>query len=43
MEAFKPCPTCGCALSAALADAIGNPDAPESCPASAVFTPTFIV
>jgi hypothetical protein len=38
----KPCPVCGCALSAALADAIGNPDAPETCPAKP-FVPTFIV
>ncbi|MGE0399933.1 MAG: hypothetical protein AB7T06_24675 [Kofleriaceae bacterium] len=28
----KPCPRCGAELTAALADAIGNPRAPESCP-----------
>lgn len=31
-DELKPCPVCGQMLTAALADAVGNPEALESCP-----------
>lgn len=36
LQAMKPCPTCGAMLTAALADAIRNPTADESCPTDPV-------
>jgi hypothetical protein len=35
MRDMKPCPVCGVLLAAALADAIGNDKAPETCPMEA--------
>lgn len=32
MHEMKPCATCGCLLTPALADAVNDPTAPETCP-----------